>query len=779
MDQVENLHDLIQQGNLYEVKRFLINIKHDKHCYNSQHISAAATALKCKQLEIYTLLVSEGVTLGLEEDPEEIVKFYPIETKRQIREIQKQNAKNSNVLHLMFLYERSKLAHDVAEEKRREYFKVIENAFEKLNDILWIKPILEVVACAFDLNIIFDFNQDSIERMDPTANKSTKGICYHGRGDLFIGAKGLVDDSENYFNALAVMAHELSHYALKLLYDNNCNPYCKDDEANEDLFDDILDLTEKKKHFEMNINIVYKYPEHQQCAELIVRVPHLLALYSNDLDQRKLYQETFSELFKFYEEFVLNDLQKQLALMKARSDVNESSTILNGLKKSQPILKTENDSTIIRSSYDKIQIFSSNHPQVTMNSIYHTVQNDSNFDLCYIFLKLDDVNNDEILELALIAHSLLVKPKIIIDCDESEQAEIMQILSKLVENGLKERIFLVANENLNSIEAPDVEVACVSYSLNDFTINYQMELLKRRFSYQALKTRLHESIRHHPIERTELILRVMHLLILVFVLIKITKDYNNAIAVAKTLPSINEATYVDRTFLSRTVPEEFRFGDYDAEHTTEEFLTLVEHEKAVFIGARPGIGKSTAMKKLANLVKEKLSNHWVAYVDLREVCDDMHNNNIDDLLLDESEHLAEFIAQKMLNLGQFETKAFKSFFAQGRVIIFIDNLDGCYGPQLIVTMTNIVQNTNNKFRIAAQHYMAGGLHEIPNLLIFKLKPFTHENRHEFFEKYLRQKKFKEAAIHRKIQRLENEFVNKTSDANSNPLFLEILADWMT
>ena len=279
--QIDLMHENIKAGKLSAIEKVVKENPKERHFYNNEDTSVAATAIKEKQIAIYKFLVSKRVHPGLGEDMEELVKGFSDAEKKEIQEIHLNYSVESDLKHLKTLYGKTKLNHDVEREGERKLFKKIEGAYEELNEIKEIEAILKVVACADVLNVIFDFNRESVVHIDPGLDRNTKGICYYHKGRVFIGAKGLLDDEESRLKALGVMAHEFCHYAMKLIYDNRCNPYCWGDDEQEKRFSAILGLCEGKKDGEDQIRFVFFYPKNQRSAELIVRVPYLLALHKN------------------------------------------------------------------------------------------------------------------------------------------------------------------------------------------------------------------------------------------------------------------------------------------------------------------------------------------------------------------------------------------------------------------------------------------------------------------------------------------------------------------
>lgn len=171
-----------------------------------------------------------------------------------------------------------------------------ESAFRTLNEDSSIRVIHMAVAASKKFRIIFDFNRDSVQLIDPTADSYTNGIFYLS-GRIYIGAKQLLDPAtEN--ETFATMAHELCHYAMNLTYSNAAKPYKSKDKKAAIEFDKISQICQQNCEKEEVIDLVYEhYPEFMHHAELIVRPPHLMALHSKNPEKLQESRENFSDLF--------------------------------------------------------------------------------------------------------------------------------------------------------------------------------------------------------------------------------------------------------------------------------------------------------------------------------------------------------------------------------------------------------------------------------------------------------------------------------------------------
>lgn len=290
----------IKNNNIDEVEKYVKENPSVKKVFSDDKKSAPEIALESRRFEIYTILIENGFTLDDEDVINEIMQSLPKDERKKLRKLHDKYRTDCELGHLATLNEKSKLAHHhVNAEERKELFGLVAKAFSDLNEINGIRPILKCIALAETLEITFDFSQNSIVHMDPTTHKQVSGICYHNRGSIYIGAQKL-RSHEDRCEALGVIAHELCHFAMKLLYDNAGKPYRDQSELIQH-FESILSDAKSNQFDEPCIeSVVSDYPEAQRHAELIVRVPQLQALYKKDDAKLEEVKAAYFKLFQPY-----------------------------------------------------------------------------------------------------------------------------------------------------------------------------------------------------------------------------------------------------------------------------------------------------------------------------------------------------------------------------------------------------------------------------------------------------------------------------------------------
>ena len=352
----------------------------DKDAFNTNE-SVVAAALKSKFFCGYELLIKNGFRLKPAEDFMDIIVDFDKTENGKLRDIHIECASKSHRDYLKVTYSKCKVAHTTSDENRTKFNRLKVKVFKKIAAIEWIKLLLQTVAFSDSLQIIFDFERDSVDHVDPTMTKNCLGLCFHHIGDILIGAKGLLSGkSDDLCHVAGVLAHEICHYAMQLLYENNTNPYHEMDSANQTKFEKILRECEINKNSEDIIRLVFICDIELQHCELIVRVVQLMAKYSSRKDRKRLakIQRNFSELFNYFKEKVVNDLKLKLPKMEAKLKIKEINEIC-GLR-----FDLEYETSSFRSETlgkihmllnkmdlkEKVQIFTSNCVRLTVKAIF-------------------------------------------------------------------------------------------------------------------------------------------------------------------------------------------------------------------------------------------------------------------------------------------------------------------------------------------------------------------------------------------------------------------------
>ena len=309
------LHENIIEKNEEKIKEIIQLHPNLRYFYNTNNESAPKIALVNNLIEVYVILITNKIFFGPHENTEEIMHNLNYDDRRKIREIHFKELQDLPEKHINILVAHTFVGHDSYDVKKK--LNLVIRAFRFLNDIPGIKEILLVTAASKKFCIIFDFNRDSVQLMDPTVGSETAGLFYLS-GRIYIGAKQLLDPTTEAY-AFATLAHELCHFAVYLTYHNDANPYKKNDNKMMQEVEEISVLCEQQKEVDDVIYLVYEcYSKEQQHAELIVRIPHLLALYHNQPEKIKELRIIFEKLFNLYEKKVVPDMNQAIPLIESR-----------------------------------------------------------------------------------------------------------------------------------------------------------------------------------------------------------------------------------------------------------------------------------------------------------------------------------------------------------------------------------------------------------------------------------------------------------------------------
>lgn len=104
------------------------------------------------------------------------------------------------------------------------------------------------------------------------------------------------------------------------MFANLARPYQSNEIINQRRSKELLSQY-KNVHAEEIVKLVYEnYEKHQQEAELIVRVPHLLVHYNRDGEKLGKVLEIFKDLKEFYKDVVLPEVARKLPVIKQENE---------------------------------------------------------------------------------------------------------------------------------------------------------------------------------------------------------------------------------------------------------------------------------------------------------------------------------------------------------------------------------------------------------------------------------------------------------------------------
>jgi hypothetical protein len=184
-----------------------------------------------------------------------------------------------------------------------------------------ISPFVEV-------QIYFDFDGETINEMNPEhEGKGIYGITCTKIKSIYIGARHLLDP-ELKLQVHGTLVHELFHQAIFIRYGNDCKPYEKGDMERSKEYKEAVRETRWKFPIDDLFERALRNrggPDFQE-AEIIVRPMHAEALYANNEIMRARLERNYGELYAFYHNRVLPDIDQGLADLHKRAKERRRST---------------------------------------------------------------------------------------------------------------------------------------------------------------------------------------------------------------------------------------------------------------------------------------------------------------------------------------------------------------------------------------------------------------------------------------------------------------------
>ncbi len=297
-DRQIEFHGVIKNGNITLLIELISENKSAGYDFNIQNESALNTALSNKQYAAYAYLKIRGFKGTFQENLEDRVLYLNEEEKTKLNKSLISYFHRPSQSLVFYLLSKSRtLQHE------SRYFDTIKFLYEQLSQIPSILPVLSVIEHYNGyIDIVFDFNSSCTIDLDVTSDAQTNGRCSYEDGRIFMAAKLSTDD------LLGNMAHEFTHLAMYILYKNNCKPYAASDVMNQDKYKDIVGICDRLDHSSMNVIITRAFTAYKDKnaleAELIVRIPHILAKYGEEAGMA-IIKTQIADLLIYYEQTVL------------------------------------------------------------------------------------------------------------------------------------------------------------------------------------------------------------------------------------------------------------------------------------------------------------------------------------------------------------------------------------------------------------------------------------------------------------------------------------------
>lgn len=277
-----------------------------RYFFNAKNESAAARCMRKLNVKVYMVLSNRGIVVSSYENYDTIVESINAANRETISVINIQCVKEIPDGYLYILLGNTKFSLGTVDVAAKRI--LMKRVYQKLNEMTVMRPILQIVAECKRFTIIIDPLSVNAQQVDPTLHRFCQGIFY-AQGLLIIGARGLGDEAFE-GKIIAILAHELTHFALKLTYKNHCLPYCE-----ENLPRRLKKLIEEQPiPLKLEVDDPIKPAflekvEDDKYAEIIPRVVQLLVLHDKNPEKMQHYRGIYAQFIEYVDEVVLKDIE--------------------------------------------------------------------------------------------------------------------------------------------------------------------------------------------------------------------------------------------------------------------------------------------------------------------------------------------------------------------------------------------------------------------------------------------------------------------------------------
>ncbi|GAB6022624.1 Ankyrin repeat domain-containing protein 44 [Chamberlinius hualienensis] len=635
LEEAEELHNYIVNGQIENVKTFFnSSISRKPQPYlNRNGQSAAFVALQNKQFDIYSTLISNDIRLLNENERIIVRKLNRSETSRLDKSLHTNFCEINNAA-VYFLLSHTKVVCNKNINKRID----IERYYNQLNEIPEIGLIFSVIKCCGFVDIICDFEKDSIIDIDITATEKIKGKYDLEKGRIYIAAKR---KDETYLKG--TIAHELTHYAMAMVFANSCKPYHFNDRIKEKEFHEIIDKTEDCKiKIDDIIKSVFQYRDSQRPAELIVRVNHIFAFYGFYIGEQLLNIQAH-KLLLYYRDHVMLQCKifiQDKYLFKTKSEIeifNLSSGLVTKIQDTdivfQKTFRLELEK-FVKYEDQPFLVISTSYPSLTANKLYQAL---CLLDLTlsqYLFIDSEIYLNQfkEIDRLVRYQSCQLLILNMSED-KENELKKLLQTLSKQINTKINfKTVFIIYKAQVDifkkQLNMHDFRLEIDeddNLSFINLTKDAQNNILLKEVEFQGelipLKKLLNKNSKY---------------LIDAAILIKLISNEKIKIASTLNFENFNQETYISRE-LKYSINEsmagrsnmftDISFNDMSINRLSlntpthqilneNDLIQLVSNEKVVVIADSAGSGKSTLLTHIAILIKQQFNDLWILRINL-------------------------------------------------------------------------------------------------------------------------------------------------------------------
>ncbi|XP_070501403.1 uncharacterized protein [Chironomus tepperi] len=795
--QLEEFFNMIKADNIEKLEIIYFKLPKTRHFYNFSNESALKVAVKSSSFKCYEFLINHRHTFAPNEDPEELYEELEYEDQRTLREIHNKYTQELPDKHINVLMTKSFITHDVADAEHK--LKIVRKAYRALNANGIIRMVLMVVAASKNFKIIFDFNRDSVNVADPTATSNTQGLFYTS-GRIYIGAKQLLNEATS-CETLAIIAHELCHYAMNLVYGNNAKPYKANDNKAIQEFEDISAHCAAIIDKEEVVNAVYEYyPPDMYHAELIVRVVHLLAIYSKNPEKLTEVRGIFGCLFNFFEKTIMPDMKDALPEIEGRTEKEilikdrkiskfKKISLITGILAILGLIGTVFVGIILHKRVYKFNELSTTEKITVMNSsvVYKNVDikfKDLFSDGSVAYEKL---TSDHI-EQALEGSKLNFEDTYLHYLNELVVLDWGNLTEKLKDKFLNSN-FTFQNESVRFIDLHVQGSKC-------FNVLTSQNIIDVLNGNKLIVDKMIENRTKFYVER--FFWNEDDILYIYNEYRNGNRDWLNETKFREYFDQFvgqDISGYVQKMadiknksnnqilsyFVSSADNSLDTLLNFTSFHDNfDKILNMTETSKIFILSSEDGTGKTINFEQFAIRIKKKYPTKWVSYINLKEYSNlYLENGTVNDV---------ESLLTKIFNLTQFDQTIFHELYKSGSVVLLwntFDEISPTYSKFILNTLVSIQRDTSNVQFVCTRPLYIEQLVMSLQVHPYSLVPFNEDQQVEFLTKFFKSINIEDSQINNFVFKTLN--IVKSSKLNitiryhddedlNTPLMLGMIAD---
>ena len=447
-----------------------------------------------------------------------------------------------------------------------------------------------------------------------------------------------------------------------------------------------------------------------------------MALHKDEPEKLNELQQLFPELFKFFENYVLEDLMKLIPFMKDEHNIQELNKIFLG---NFAHLNEENlfcpETSVgefkkVLNATENVSI-SSNLPWLVASSLVRHMGKTGvkKIDSSHIFIEIQQLVEVTYFEKIIEAFSSKKEPKMFIIWEKDAMIDmdtVKEVVNSFHPSG---RLVLLSNTNF-ILENFPIQLE-MNYNWKDLDDTSKDEIMNWNLNFQGKNIPVRKIIAKDSEIFSQLPLE------------KILELEGISLRTTQKLQTKVKKIYIDRTFVYSDFNNDEEYSDHsdnkENSFPCEDILKMIEERKTqIVLESVAGMGKSMTAKHIAEKLKDKNCSKWVEFIDLKQ-----HTSVFfkDSDVCQPKEVDIKFLNEKLLDLqSDLERKLFEHMFNSQNVIFVLDGFDEI-SPKFkifVLKLLAAVKESKNQLLITTRTHCKDEINEVVSGSVMRLQPFT-------------------------------------------------------